>query len=205
MRKCLHCPGNTHRRCSAKRKRRHRRANPSDSSAGWSRLPKAVVRLLSDGRGPCRCSDINRYNAGASSSTAPSETFLRLTPGARKAAPSASVGHAQTTRRAMLAAMRCSCYFHSDTESLARRDALPPWPPTADSAHSKGSGEATALRGDSDHRGIELPGDRGSATTVVLNCRGQGTATIVVLNCRGQGSDVHHRYKSVSIEKAVST
>ena len=36
----------THRRCSALRKRRQRRANPLDSSAGWSRLPKAVARLL---------------------------------------------------------------------------------------------------------------------------------------------------------------
>ena len=43
----------THRRYSAKRKRRQRRANPRDSSAGWSRLPLAVARLLFTHR---RCS-----------------------------------------------------------------------------------------------------------------------------------------------------
>jgi len=64
--KCLHCFVKTHRRYSAKRKRRQRRANPADSSAGWSRLPKAVARLLSDGRGrsPGRKRVNRRYRRG---------------------------------------------------------------------------------------------------------------------------------------------
>jgi len=81
--------------------------------------------------------------------------FLRLPPGARKVAASASVGHAQTTRRAMSAALRGSGHIQYNAGLSARRDALPPWPPAAEFRSFKG------LR-----RGNRAP--RGPATVVVM-------------------------------------
>ena len=69
------------------------------------------------------------HNAGAISGTQPSVAFLRLPPGARKAAASASVGHAQITRRAMWMALKVSWLFRCDAgqwrgEMLCHRGSL---------------------------------------------------------------------------------